>query len=158
MNVLISACLLGVNCKYNGGNNKADMLEELMDKVTFIPVCPEQLGGLTTPRLPSEIKAMDGAAVLEGKANVISNKGEDVTIQFTKGAEETLRIAKLYNCEAAILKQRSPSCGSKEIYDGSFQGKVKPGLGVTAALLAKHGIKLYSEENLKELTEELKIK
>lgn len=147
MNVLISGCLLGVNCKYNGGNNLVDKLTELVDQINFIPVCPEQLGGLTTPRPPSEIRA-------EGEASkVVSNQGLDVTVQFMKGAEESLRIAKLYNCKYAILKERSPSCGSTHIYDGSFQGKVKPGMGMTAALLKQHGIQVYSEENFEELLE-----
>lgn len=157
MNVLISACLLGVNCKYNGGNNQIKLEADSMTGITFIPACPEQLGGLTTPRLPSEIKDLDGNDVLNGKAKVFNNKGEDVTMQFVKGAEETLRLAKRYNCSAAILKQRSPSCGSKQIYDGSFQGKVKAGDGVTAALLERNGIKVYSEENLDELIEQFNM-
>lgn len=155
MNVLISACLLGVNCKYNGGNNHIKLDEEVFKNVTFIPVCPEQLGGMTTPRLPSEIEEGDGGSVLEGKSRVISKKGEDVTKQFVKGAEETFRIAKLYNCTAAILKQRSPSCGSLQIYNGSFEGQVKDGEGVAAALLHKNGIKVFGEENLDEFIKEI---
>lgn len=147
MNILISACLLGVNCKYNGGNNKVDQLIQKMKDVSFIPICPEQLGGLTTPRLPSEIVAIDG------ETKVVSKSGVDVTQQFAVGAEETLRIAQLYNCKYAILKQRSPSCGSSHIYDGSFQGKVKAGKGMAAHLLEQHGIKVYSEENFEELLE-----
>jgi uncharacterized protein YbbK (DUF523 family) len=155
MNVLISACLLGVDCKYNGGNNQTKLCFEELKDVTFIPVCPEQLGGLSTPRLPSEIIDGDGNDVLDGKARVLNNKGEDVTRHFSKGAEETLRLAKLYNCEAAVLKQRSPSCGSSLIYDGSFKGKIKDGDGVTAALLKRNGIKVYSEENLEEFINEM---
>lgn len=155
MNVLISACLLGVNCKYNGENNQIKLCTEEIKGITFIPVCPEQLGGMTTPRLPSEIRDKDGNEVLEGKAKVFSKIGEDVTNQFVKGAEESLRIAKLYNCTTAVLKQRSPSCGSLQIYDGSFTGKVKDGLGVTAALLERNGVKVYSEENLDEMFKSL---
>lgn len=147
MNVLISACLLGVNCKYNGKNNEVENLIEQMENVTLIPVCPEQLGGLTTPRPPAE---------LNGEASVFNNEGIDVTGQFIFGAEETLKIAKLYHCEYAILKERSPSCGSNQIYDGSFQGKVKEGEGVTAALLKQNSITVYSEENFEELIKILK--
>jgi uncharacterized protein YbbK (DUF523 family) len=142
MNILVSACLLGVNCKYNGANNKVDQLIENMENVTFIPVCPEQLGGLTTPRPPAEII---------GENKIINNKGLDVTKEFLIGAEETLRIAKLYQCKYAIMKERSPSCGSNQIYDGSFQGKVKAGAGKAALLLEEHGIKVFSEENYEEL-------
>jgi uncharacterized protein YbbK (DUF523 family) len=112
MNILISACLLGVNCKYNGHNNKVESLLE---------------------------------------AKVVNKEGIDITPQFELGAIETLRLAKMYNCEYAILKERSPSCGSNQIYDGSFQGKVKQGEGRTASLLRQNGIKVYSEENFKEL-------
>jgi uncharacterized protein YbbK (DUF523 family) len=147
LNILISACLLGVNCKYNGKNNKVENLIEQMNNVTLIPVCPEQLGGLTTPRPPAE---------LNGEASVFSNEGIDVTAQFTFGAEETLKIAKLYHCEYAILKERSPSCGSNQIYDGSFQGKVKEGEGVTATLLKQNSITVYSEDNFEELIKILK--
>lgn len=146
MNILVSGCLLGINCKYNGGNNKIEELSAQMKNVTLIPICPEQLGGLTTPRPPSEII---------GDSKVISKEGKDVTPQFVLGAEETLKIAKLYHCKYAILKERSPSCGSNQIYDGSFQGKVKPGEGLAASLLKQNGIKVYSEENFEELMKDI---
>jgi uncharacterized protein YbbK (DUF523 family) len=146
MNILVSACLLGVNCKYSGGNNMVKELCSYMQNVNFIPICPEQLGGLTTPRPPAEI-------IEDSK--VINKAGQDVTRQFLLGAEETLKIAKLYNCKYAILKQRSPSCGSSHIYDGSFQGKVKHGMGLTASLLMKNDIKVYSEENFIELLKDI---
>ncbi len=158
MNILISACFLGVNCKYNGLNNQIEGLEEYLKDVNFIPVCPEQLGGLTTPRQPAEIEAEDGIAVLEGKAKVMNKAGEDVTEAFVKGAVETLKLARLYHCDAAILKQRSPSCGSKEIYNGSFGGTKRKGAGVTAALLEQEGIRVYSEDNFEELLKTLDIK
>lgn len=142
MNILISACLLGINCKYNGGNNTVEGIMEQLKNVTLIPICPEQLGGLTTPRLPAEI--VDGVKVL-------NKEGVDVTRQFEIGAEETLKLAKLYRCEYAILKERSPSCGGRQVYDGSFKGKVKPGEGYTAALLKQNGIQVFSEENFEEL-------
>ena len=144
MNILISACLLGVNCKYNGSNNNVPGIIDQMKNVTLIPVCPEQLGGLTTPRPPAE---------LDGEGRIINNEGIDVTKQFEFGAEETLKIAKMYNCKYAILKERSPSCGSNQIYDGSFQGKVKQGEGLTASLLKQNGIKVYSEENFEAFIE-----
>lgn len=149
MNILISACLLGVNCKYSGGSNKADELLKHMGDAAFIPVCPEQLGGLSTPRLPAEI-AENGDYI-----EILDNQGKNVTSQFMAGAEEVLKIAKLYDCKYAILKERSPSCGSSEVYDGSFQGRVRSGRGVTAALLEKNGIKVYSEENFDKLFENL---
>ena len=147
MNILISACLIGVNCKYNGGNNKVEKIIEQIRDVIFIPVCPEQLGGLTTPRPPAEI--ID-------ETKIVNIEGKDVTQQFLNGAEETLKIAELYNCKYAILKERSPSCGSNQVYDGSFQGKVKNGEGMAASLLKKNGIKVYSEENFEELIEIVK--
>jgi uncharacterized protein YbbK (DUF523 family) len=149
MNILISACLLGVNCKYNGSNNDVPGMIKQMKDVTLIPVCPEQLGGLTTPRPPAEISE---------EAGIFSKEGKDVTRQFHFGAEETLKIAKMYNCEYAIMKERSPSCGSNQVYDGSFTGKVKPGEGIASALLKRNGIKVYSEENFEELVDILNKK
>jgi len=145
--ILVSACLLGVNCKYTGGNNlKKELLEELQKK-GIVPVCPEQLGGLATPRLPAEIQGGDGASVLQGKGKVIRNDGIDVTDEFIRGAEETLKIAEALGIKAAVLKAKSPSCGNKLIYDGSFAGRKIEGQGVTAALLISKGIKVYSEED-----------
>ena len=148
MRILVSACLLGVNCRYNGIPKEDAAVKELLSRedITLIPVCPEQLGGLPTPRTPSERKG-DG---------VVSSEGEDRTKAFAKGAEETLRLAKLYGCEVAILKERSPSCGNKEIYDGSFTGTVVPGEGVTAELLRKNGVKVFGESELKVLLESIR--
>ena len=136
--VLVSACLLGVNCKYSGGNNLCPELEQLKERYRLIPVCPEQLGGLSTPRPPSECR----------EDKVINKEGLDVTEQFQKGAEEALKIGQYFGCKKAILKSRSPSCGSEGIYDGSFSGKVVPGEGVTAKLLRRSGFSLFSEENI----------
>ncbi len=140
MRVLVSACLLGVNCRYNGVPKEDTAVKKLLDRenITLIPVCPEQLGGLPTPRTPSERKG----------AWVVSKEGEDRTEAFTNGAEEALRIAKLYGCEAAVLKERSPSCGNKEVYDGNFSGTVMPGEGVTAELLRKNGVKVFGESEI----------
>ena len=140
MRVLVSACLLGVNCRYNGVPKEDRAVKELLNRedITLIPMCPEQSGGLPTPRTPSERKG-DG---------VFSSEGEDRTETFIRGAQEALRLAKLYGCEAAILKERSPSCGNKEIYDGSFSGTVVPGEGVTAELLQQNGVKVFGESEL----------
>ncbi|WP_296645458.1 DUF523 domain-containing protein [Romboutsia sp. 13368] len=146
--ILVSACLLGINCKYNGDNNKNDKVEEYLKDKQFIVVCPEQLGGMSTPREPSEIIKFDGNAVIEGKTSVINNKRLDVTKKFKQGAQEALKIANLYDCKKAILKEGSPSCGSNCIYDGTFTGKKIPGVGVTAALLRKNGIEVISEKDL----------
>lgn len=145
MRVLVSACLLGVNCRYNGIPKGNEDVKELLKRedISLIPVCPEQLGGLPTPRTPSERKG----------ACVVSSEGEDRTAAFAKGAEETLRIAKLYGCEAALLKERSPSCGNKEVYDGSFTGTVIPGEGVTVEPLRKNGVKVFGESELTEFLE-----
>jgi uncharacterized protein YbbK (DUF523 family) len=121
-------------------------LKELVEKGEAIPVCPEQLGGLPTPRPAAEIKGGDGTQVLSGKAKVVNSEGEDVTQKFVKGASDVLVVAKDKNVTEAILKTRSPACGCGGIYDGTFSGRVKKGDGVAAALLKKHGIKVTTEE------------
>ena len=146
MVILVSACLIGVNCKYTGGNNFNDEIMSLKE-VSLIPVCPEQLGGLTTPRPSSEINGCDGLDVIQGKGKVISIDGEDKTKFFIKGAQETLSIAKTMKSSYAILKAKSPSCGVDYIYDGSFTRTLRDGDGVTTALLKHHGINVYSELN-----------
>jgi len=145
MRVLVSACLLGVNCRYNGSSQGNEAVTELLSRedITLIPVCPEQLGGLPTPRTPSERK----------EELVVSSEGENRTDEFVRGAEEALRLARLYGCEVAILKERSPSCGNKTVYDGSFTGTLVPGEGVTAELLRKNGVKVFGESELTEFLE-----
>lgn len=135
---LCSACLLGVKCRYDGNGKPHDAVLKLAKKDTLIPVCPEQLGGLATPRPGSE----------RIKDKVMTETGRDVTENFKKGAEETLRIAKIFNIKEAILKERSGACGVNQVYDGTFSGKVIKGEGVTTALLRKNGINVISEENL----------
>nr|VFK22679.1 MAG: Uncharacterized conserved protein YbbK, DUF523 family [Candidatus Kentron sp. LPFa] len=135
---LCSACLLGVDCRYDGGNNKNEKILRLLRRETLIPICPEQLGGLPTPRVPAE----------QREQRVVTEKGDDVTENFHKGAREALRLARLYGVQEAILKQRSPSCGVGQIYDGTFSGRVIAGNGVTAALLQENGLKVISEEGL----------
>ncbi|MGL6106722.1 DUF523 domain-containing protein [Romboutsia sp.] len=146
--ILVSACLLGINCKYNGEHNKSDKVIEYLKDKEYIIVCPEQLGGLSTPRRPSEITSVDGYEVINGNSNVISNEGIDVTENFKKGAKESLKIANLYQCTEAILKESSPSCGSNYIYDGTFSGNKIPGVGVTTALLRLNNIKVISEKEI----------
>lgn len=139
--ILVSACLLGVRCRYDGGSKPQEPILRLMEKYTLIPVCPEQLGGLSTPRLPSERIA----------DRVVMNDSTDVTEAYRRGAEEALRLARLFGCKLAVLKERSPSCGSGTIYDGSFSGRLTGGDGVTAALLRENGIAVYGESALESL-------
>jgi len=145
--ILISACLLGVNCKYDGSNSLAPDIISKFEKEGIIPVCPEQLGGLGTPRIPSEILSGTGKDVLDGEVRVLNSNGEDVTTFFLKGAIETAKIAKKSNIKRAILKSNSPSCSSSLIYDGTFTSKLIDGDGVTGALLKREGIQVYSEKN-----------
>lgn len=144
--ILVSACLAGINCKYNGKNNYMERYAKMLESKEALPVCPEQLGGCPTPRPPAEIQDGDGAGVLDGKCSVIRKTGEDATREFIKGAEETLRLAKAVGADTAILKARSPSCGCGTIYDGTFSGQLKSGNGVTAELLIRNGIKVMTEE------------
>lgn len=137
MNILVSACLLGENCKYNGKSNYCEKVIELSKKHNLIPACPEQLGGLPTPRAPSEIK----------QNKVINKVGEDLTNEFILGANKTLEIAKKFDCKYAILKARSPSCGFFEIYSGNFDKSLVLGNGITAELLSKNNIIVLNEEN-----------
>ena len=140
MKILVSACLLGKNCKYNGGNNLNQNVLDFIEGHEVIGVCPEQLGGLATPRLPAEI--------VEG---VVTNKeGVSVDAEFRKGAQEALAAALENKVDLAILQSRSPSCGVKEIYDGSFSGKKIKGQGVFAKLLSAHGIKVLDAEDVTE--------
>ena len=149
--LLVSACLLGINSKYNGENNINHLLVENCPELNIIPFCPEQIGGLPTPRNACEIaNGMTGKDVLEGNAKVMDNEGNDVTHQFVMGAKEALNIAKLQNVVYAILKKRSPSCGCNYIYDGSFQGNLHQGNGVTAELFQANGIKTFTEDDISE--------
>ena len=139
--ILISACLLGAACRYDGGSNPVLSVEALMGRCQLVPVCPEQLGGLPTPREPAE----------RTEGGVVTKTGADVSAQFQRGAEQALHLARLYGCKAAVLKERSPSCGSGEVYDGTFSGRLTPGDGVTAALLKANGIAVYGESDLDAL-------
>lgn len=143
MKILVSACLLGAACRYDGRSRPIPGIAELAKQHELIPVCPEQLGGLPTPRTPSE---------RQGK-RVIMADGTDVTAQYRQGAEEALRLYRLLGCEAAVLKERSPSCGKGRIYDGTFTGILTDGWGVAAELLRQNGIPVYGESELEELLE-----
>ena len=141
-NLLISACLLGVECKYSGGSNALleETIEKLRTRYRLIPVCPETAGGLPTPRDPSERLG----------ERVVSCRGADVTAQFKKGAEAALTLARRYGCTTALMKEHSPSCGSGLIYDGSFLGKLVKGDGCAAELLKAAGVSVVGE-NMTEL-------
>ena len=141
MKILISACLLGCRCRYDGGSKPHPVTEELMKRHELVPVCPEQLGGLPTPRPPAE-RIGD---------RVVTKTGVDVTEQYCRGAEETVRLCRQLGCQAAVLKERSPSCGSYEIYDGTFTGVRIPGEGVCAQLLRENGVRVIDEEHLDTL-------
>lgn len=135
--ILVSACLLGVPCRYDGTGIADARVLALAEKHHLIPVCPEQLGGLPTPRPPAE----------RHDTRVLTRDERDFTAAFTRGAEETLRLAKLFSCRIAILKANSPSCGSGQIYDGCFCGRLIPGDGLTAALLKQEGLTVLSEKD-----------
>ena len=136
--ILVSACLLGVDCKYSGGNNYNEKVIEYIKDYEVIPVCPEIMGGLSTPRPASEII----------NERVINKEGKDTTIEYTKGANETLKLAKLFNVKKALLKAKSPSCGKGKIYDGTFSGVLIDGNGITVKLLEENGIEVISELDL----------
>ncbi len=149
--ILVSACLAGEPCAYDGRARTCEAIAQLTSKNWIIPVCPECLGGLPIPRPPAEIVNGSGEDVLSGSARVINREGEDVTTAFVKGARTALEIAKREGIQVAILKARSPSCGYKEIYDGSFSGKIRSGHGVTVALLLEAGISIYTENEVGDL-------
>lgn len=139
--ILVSACLLGEDCKWDGGNNRnqavLDFMKRMEGKAEFHMVCPEQMGGLPTPRPAAEIRQADGV--------VVNTEGRDVTAEYLLGADLALKEAKKYGCTLAILKERSPSCGSKGVYDGSFCHRLVSGMGKTAALLSEYGIRVVGE-------------
>lgn len=139
--ILVSACLLGVNCRYNGKGVLDGAVKSLMGRAVLIPVCPEIMGGMATPRDPAERVG----------EQVITNAGADVTAAYQKGAQETLRLAQLYGCRCAILKERSPSCGNGRIYDGTHSKKLTDGDGIAAALLKKNGIQVFGESKTDDL-------
>lgn len=154
--ILVSACLLNIPVRYKGDGNLCSPLLPLAAKGKLLPFCPEAASSLPTPRPPAEIRGGDGSNVWQNKARVVNAQGQNVTEAFKLGAQRCAEICRRYHITAAILKQRSPSCGSAAVYDGSFQKRLVPGMGVAASLLASQGVKIYSEEDLTaELLQEL---
>ena len=143
MKILVSACLLGLRCRYDGRSKPHAAVLALGEKHTLIPCCPEQLGGLPTPRSPSEWQG----------DRIVNREGADVTPQYRRGGEEAAALARTLGCEAAILKERSPACSCREIYDGSFSGVLKPGKGSAAAALEAAGIPVFGESELDSLSQ-----
>lgn len=139
MNILVSACLLGINCRYNGTGELIEEMKLIKEKHNLIPICPEIYGGLNTPR--------DCAEIINDR--VITVKGKDVTAEYKRGANEILKIAQFYDCKYAILKERSPSCGYGKIYDGSFSKRLIQANGITADLLSKNGVIVFGESDIK---------
>ena len=138
--IFVSACLLGENCKYSGGNNRNEAVISFLNDKEYLAVCPERAGGLPAPRPPAEIR--DG--------RVIDKEGKDVTAEFLLGAEKTLALAKKHRPELCILKANSPSCGCGEIYDGTFSGRKISGNGKTVDLLLKNGFSVITEKKIKK--------
>lgn len=141
MRILVSACLLGINCRYDGCNCLMEEAMELIGSEEIVPVCPEQLGGLSTPRPPAEIVAGSGEDVLAGRSKILTGDGTDVTAQFIRGAQQTVKIARLCGVGRALLRQESPSCGCGQICRGD---RLVAGDGVTAVLLKREGIEILS--------------
>ncbi len=144
--ILVSSCLAGLKVRYNGTHSLEVKIGQLVEENKALPVCPELLGGLATPREPAEIVGGGGEDVLDGTAKVIDKSGKDVTGFFIEGAYATLEIAQKYNATIVVLKENSPSCGSSSIYNGEFNGEKIAGNGVTSALLKRNGIEVMSEE------------
>jgi len=147
---IVSACLLGIKCRYDGGDAVDERVIRAVEEELLIPipVCPEQLAGLPTPRECCEIVGGDGFDVISGRAKVISESGRDLTNAFIKGAEEVLRISKIVRAEFAIMKDCSPSCGFRTIYDGTFSGSKRRGVGVTSAKLKLSGLRVLGPEEI----------
>ena len=140
-NILVSACLLGVSCRYDGKSKPNENVIALKDRYNIIPVCPEIMGGLPTPRKASEIQG----------CQVVMGDGTNVTKEYRKGAEEVLKLCRLFECKRAVLKEKSPSCGCGKVYDGTFSGKLIDGNGITAKLLMENGIEVFGETGIMNL-------
>lgn len=140
-NILVSACLLGVSCRYDGKSKPNENVIALKDRYNLIPVCPEIMGGLPTPRNASEIQGYQ----------VVMGDGTNVTKEYRKGAEEVLKLCRLFGCKRAVLKEKSPSCGCGKVYDGTFSGKLIDGNGITAKLLMENGIEVFGETGIMNL-------
>ena len=149
--ILVSRCLLGHRVRYDGGaSGPVDLLEQWIEEGRVVPLCPEVAGGLPTPRAAAEIPGGQGGQVLDGIAAVITTDGEDVSAQFLEGARQALELVQKHGIRVAVLKANSPSCGNLLTYDGTFRGVKVSGEGVTAALLKRHGVRVFSELELAE--------
>ena len=149
--ILVSRCLLGHRVRYDGGaSGPFDLLDQWIAEGRVVPLCPEVAGGLPTPRAAAEIPGGQGAEVLDGQASVITTDGEDVSAAFLSGAWQALELVQKHAIRIAVLKAHSPSCGNVLTYDGTFSGVKVAGEGVTAALLKRHGVQVFSELELIE--------
>ena len=157
--VIVSSCLLGAEVRYHGGSARIDspILRRWQEQGRVVGLCPEVAAGLGTPRSAAEAVRGDGAKVLNGVAAVMTSDGRDVTEAFVEGAEHAVAVAQELRIRIAVLKTRSPSCGTGEIYDGSFSGRLVTGTGVTAAALRRSGVRVFNEEQLDEADEALKV-
>jgi len=153
--ILVSSCLIGEKCRYDGNASFIPTIAKLANDGKAVPCCPEVLGGLPTPREPAEIIGGNATDVLDGNAQIITRKGVDVTTEFIAGAYRTLRLAQENDVSIAIFKERSPSCGSCFIYDGTFSNTKILGMGIATAMLRRHGISVYSEENFENGMKEM---
>jgi uncharacterized protein YbbK (DUF523 family) len=149
--ILVSSCLAGKECRYNGTHSLVDKIQKLVEQKRAIMVCPELLGGFSTPREPAEIVGGNGEDVLNGHAKVMGKSGANVTDLYITGAYKTLELARQLQATSIVLKENSPSCGSSSIYNGEFSNQKIQGDGVTTALLRKEGFNVISEEELMEL-------
>ncbi len=155
--ILVSACLLGQRVRYDGSDLRLDdaLLRQWEREGRLVPLCPEMAGGLPAPRVPAEIAAGGGGAVLDAAARVINASGHDVTNAFLEGARQALQLCQRHDIRLALLTESSPSCGSHRINNGEFSGTKVPGMGVTTALLRRHGIDVFSQFQLAELAQVL---
>lgn len=149
--ILVSRCLLGHRVRYDGGaSGPFDQLQQWIAEGRVVPLCPEVAGGLPTPRAAAEIPGGQGIEVLDGSARVITTEGEDVSAEFLSGARQALALVQQHGIRIAVLKANSPSCGNLLTYDGTFSGVKVSGEGVTAALLSRHGVRVFNESQLAE--------
>lgn len=156
--VLVSACLLGQAVRYDGQSKAADLSELINQGIALIPICPERAGGLPIPRDPCEIAPCGSSkGVLEGRDRIMSNKGKDCTEQYCRGARFCLAIAKKYHVSFALLKEKSPACGSTLIHSGYFDGTLIKGRGIASELLSQNGIKVFNEQRIDQLITSIKI-
>jgi len=149
--IVVSACLLGFKCRWDGESRPCEKLIDLYKKGEILPICPEELGGLSTPRIPSEVKCGDGSGVVKGVNFVFDKNGKDVTKNFLIGAEKAVELAKKFGATGFLGKSKSPSCGSGCTYDGTFTGKLIKGDGVAVAFFKKNKFNILTENDIEKL-------